>query len=504
MTQTTITDSSSTSPSLTERSPDSVGTIDTAPEPKLVRNLARSVFHLLGRYGAMTLLSGLGTIAITRLLGPSSYGEYAAAVATWAVLGAAADFGFTLMLSRDLPHIDVSHRTILRAAYEVAIGWSSLLALVMVALAFTAGVTSTRGLALLVLAPSMIFNGLNPARILFLVRHRTATLLKLDVLTTFVQVIATVMIAALGLGVVAIAAALSLGSIINSVVIAVAANRFLEPATGEPFARRDLIRRSVPLGMLSIMTKVYLMIDLVLLGWLVTGSKLGDYAAASKLLTVLATIAGVVVAGALPAISSLVGRPHDLEQLVRKVCAWLAVGAMPIFVGVAVFAPVIVGVLLGHKYSGVVPLLRILCVAGVIGVMNNLLGNLMIAFRKTRALFLQTAAAIVVNVAGNIILVPRFGVYASAWLTGACEVLVCLAALASLAREIDLLACVTSTVRPLLAVVAAAAVGLLLAQWTAVAVVASTGCFVALVLVLDAWPAEFRVKALAADLRRVD
>jgi O-antigen/teichoic acid export membrane protein len=473
-------------------------------QPKLVQNLARSIMHLVGRFGIMTLLAGLSTIAITRLLGPASYGQYGSAIATWTVLGATADFGFSLMLSRDLPHLNGPHRPVLRSAYEVATAWSSVLAIAMVGLAFSAGVTSTRGLALLLLSPSMIFNGLNPARIFFLVRHRTGTLLRLDVITTSLQVAATVALAAFGLGVDVIAAALSLGSILNNVIIAVAADKLLEPSAVTRIGRRDLIRRSVPLGMLAIMTRVYLMIDLVLLGWLVSGPRLGDYAAASKLLTVLATIAGVVVAGALPAISSLVARAADLERLICRIWAWLVVGVMPIFVAVALFAPLLVRVLLGHSYVGAVPLVRILCLAGAVSVLNNLLGSLMIAFRKTRGLFLQNLAAIVTNVTGNLILVPKFGVVASAWLTVACEVLVCLAELAVIGREVHLRSCLATSVRPATAVIVAAVIALLLERWTILAAATFSASFIVLVSALRAWPADFRVAAIVADLRRAE
>ncbi len=477
-----------------------VGQADGAPEPKLVSNVARSVLNLVGRFGAITFLSGLSTIAITRLLGPAGYGQYAAAVATWAVLGATADLGFSLMLSRDLPHLTGSHRATLRAAYEVATAWSSVLAVVMVGLAFSAGITSTRGVALLLLAPSMVFNGLNPARVFFVVRHRTGQLLRLDVITTFLQVVATVLVAALGFGVDAIIAALSAGSIVNGIVVALAAHRLLEPSDVRRIGRRDLIRRSVPLGMLAIMTKVYLTIDLVLLGWLVSGSRLGDYAAASKLLTVLATVAGVVMSGALPAISSLTGRPRDLERLVGRIWTWLAVGVVPIFAAVALFAQPLIVLLLGHSYVHAAPLLRILSLAGGVSVVNSLLGNLMIAFRKTKALFVQNTAAIVTNVTGNLLLVPRFGVTASAWLTAATELLVGLAAMAVIAREVDLGPSLAASVRPAIAVIVSGAVALLLRRWTLPAAAASSASFVLLITALRAWPADFRIRAVVGDL----
>ena len=62
----------------------------------------------------------------------------------------------------------------------------------------------------------------------------------------------------------------------------------------------QVIRRSAPLGVLAVMTKVYLLGDLVLLGWLVSGDSLGEYAAAARMLALLATVAALVVNAALP------------------------------------------------------------------------------------------------------------------------------------------------------------------------------------------------------------
>src|SRR5436309_2887969 len=110
---------------------------------------------------------------LARVLGSTGYGVYGSAVATSALLGAMADFGFGMMLSRDMAEDSARHRPLLRSAYEVASGWSLILALAMVVMAIAAPITSPRGVALLVLAPSMAFNGLNPARIFFVVTYRT-------------------------------------------------------------------------------------------------------------------------------------------------------------------------------------------------------------------------------------------------------------------------------------------------------------------------------------------
>ena len=135
----------------------------------------------------------------------------------------------------------------------------------------------------------MMFNGLNPAIGVFVAAYETKRLLHISVWTTAVQSVLCVSVAALGFGVVAVAATVSLMSIVTSVLIAVAAHRTLLPATPTTSPQRvALVKRSAPLALLAVLTRAYGMIDLVLLGWYVTGPRLGDYAVASKVLTVLA------------------------------------------------------------------------------------------------------------------------------------------------------------------------------------------------------------------------
>jgi O-antigen/teichoic acid export membrane protein len=470
----------------------------------LAQRVAGSALNLVGQFGALTVLSTLSTIAITRLLGPSGYGVYGSAVATSALLGAMADFGFGMMLSRDMAEEKAGHRALLRSAYEVASGWSLILALAMVVMAFAAPITSQRGLALLVLAPSMAFNGLNPARVFFVVTYQTTKLVRMDVLTTLAQVLVTIAVAAAGLGPVAVAATVSIGSIVNNVIIALMAERMLGPAGAERFSRRELIRRSAPLGLLSIMTKVYLTIDLVLLGWYVTGPRLGDYAAASKILTVIAGLSGVVMGGALPALASKARVRDELRRLTERVWHWLMVGAVPLFVALALFAPLMVRIALGERYHGAVPLIRILCIAGAITVVSNLVGNVMVAVRRMRPLFIQNSAAIALNIAGNVILIPRYGVYAAAWMTAATEALVCAGSLFSLRHELDFARLVRVSVRPALATLIAAAVAVPLDRWQLIAAPVAACVFLLALSLLHAWPTEFhpaRLLPAGASLR---
>jgi O-antigen/teichoic acid export membrane protein len=434
----------------------------------LAKRVAGSALNLVAQFGFITLLSGLTTIVITRLLGPSEYGAYGFAVATFTLLGATADLGFSLMLSRDMAQESSNHRALLRTAYEVGSIWSIVLALIMAGLAFAAPLSSQRGMALLVLAPAMAVSGLNPARIFFVVTYRTRTLVIIDVVIALVQAGVTVVLAALGLGPVALAASVSVGSIVNNLIVAVAAHRMLGPSPVKRLGRIDIVRRSVPLGLMSIMTKVYFSIDLVLLGWFVTGPQLGNYAAASKLLGVTAGLAGAVV------------------------------GAVPMFLGIGLFAPLIVQITIGQRYATAVPLIRILCLAGLITGMSNLIGIIQVARRQTRALFVQNGVAMLFNIAGNVLLIPRYGAYASAWMTLATEVLVCSLGMFSLRREVSFGDLLAVSRRPGLALCSACVVGVILIRWQWIAAVSSGIVLLLAMTILHAWPQEFRPARLLA------
>src|SRR4051812_26355796 len=88
-------------------------------ERPLASKVASSAFGMGIRRVLTTLLSGLSTAVVARLLGPDEYGQLASAIATWTLVLAASDFGFSLALGRDMA-LDVERRgRLMRAAFEM-------------------------------------------------------------------------------------------------------------------------------------------------------------------------------------------------------------------------------------------------------------------------------------------------------------------------------------------------------------------------------------------------
>jgi O-antigen/teichoic acid export membrane protein len=464
---------------------------ELSTEAPLSSRIAGSAMGLAGRRVAMTLLSGLSTAIVARLLGPAGYGQLASALATWTLILAASDFGFTLALGRDLATRIPQRGRLLRSAFELQSLWSVLLALMMALVALASSLDSTRGQVLLVLAPSVAFAGLGGARQVFTVLYSQRTVVLIDLAVIVVQVALMIVAAAAGLGAIAVAAVICCCYILNAVLVAIAAVRLMRTERPEPGMRRWLLARVAPLGLMAFLSTAYLTVDLVLLGWLVSGSSLGDYAAASKILLLLATLPGILVGAALPGFASHVANGRDLEGLAARVWHWLMVVAAPAFVAVCLFAPTVITLTVGSKYHGAIQLLRVLTLAGMIGVASMFFGTILIAKSVVRPLLAQNAVALLVNVVGNLLLVPRVGVIASAWLTVATEAIVCIGALLLLRRDFDIRRMAGVSGRPVVALAAVVVVGIALNGLPAIGIPACAIVFLAVLLTLGAWPAEF-------------
>jgi O-antigen/teichoic acid export membrane protein len=114
--------------------------------------VAGSAAVLVVRRALVMILSAVSTVVIARILGVGDFGVLSAALTTYGLALAAADFGFSLVIGRDLAATPAGAGRLLRTAYRVQIAWSSLLTIAFLAVAVAAGLSDTRGQALAILA----------------------------------------------------------------------------------------------------------------------------------------------------------------------------------------------------------------------------------------------------------------------------------------------------------------------------------------------------------------
>jgi O-antigen/teichoic acid export membrane protein len=447
----------------------------------------------LASVAALRQILGTGILALTaavvaRALGAADFGVYAGGIAAYNLALAFTDFGFGVVATREMAKHPGQEDRLLGTIMQVQVMWSTLVAAgLLVTGLLSAG---TRGGVMMVLCPAVLISGLTAARQIFVVRYRAAPLLVVDIGTAVLQGTAMIGLALLGAGILAVAAALSISVIVNVLLVVALARHMISPGKPRAADRVAILRMAIPVGVASLLASLYFTIDQVLLGWLVSSRQLGEYAAAVRLLSLLVTIPGFVMAAGIPGLARSATDRATLSRFAGRLAHWLAVTALPLSIGLMVFARPVVEVVFGHAYAESASLVRILMTAGVLALVSNVLGNVLLSLHVVRTMLIFNVLSLSVNVAGNLLLVPRYGVTASAWLTTACELIVVSYGVVALRHRLSYRIVLAAVVRPLIATVLGATVALALGPSKPYAAPSAIGTFLLAVLALRAWPSE--------------
>lgn len=464
----------------------------TAIDDALAGKVGGSAKTLLVRKVFTMALGALTTGVLARVFGVADFGAYSAALAAFYIAVTAADLGFSSVLLRDLGISGADAGRLVRTAIRVMSAWSVVPAAILVGLAVAAGLHSGRGQALALFGLGLPVAGFSLLRPVFIASYETRTLAKLDMSLAVVQSVALIAVAAAGFGVVGVAAAMVATTGLTTLVVARRGFRLLRGRDGRASGHRGVFRTAAPVGLSSLLATLYFSIDLVLLGWLVSEHQLGLYAVGVKVLSILVVIPATVLTAALPGFSEADG-PDAVGRIAARAWHWLLALALPLSAAVFVFAEQVVLVLFGPDFEDGVMALRVLTLASIVAILASILGMLLIAQRRIKQQIALTVAMLAFNVVGNVLLVPTYGIMASAWTTVVTEILACSGAILILRGHVTGLPALRVTLRPLLAVLAASTAGYALLDTPLVAIGVAAVTYVALVLGLRAWPSELRI-----------
>jgi len=480
-------------------------TVPTTPEPRehdegtLMARLTSGTARMASATGLRQVLT-TGLLVITastvaRCLGPLNFGEYAGGTAAFNLTNSLIDLGFSLVLVREMTHRVEDRGRLMGAAIQSQFLWSLVLTAFLVVSGITAG--GTRGAVMLALSPAVALSGLGVSRQIFNVRFHATPLLILDVSTNVVQCLVMIGLALAHAPVIALALNMSFFSCLTGAVALLMARKVVRIKLAERHEVWRFLRTAMPLGFASVLASLYFTIDQTLLGWLVTPKALSQYAIAVRLLTLVVTIPGFVMTAAVPGLARTSSDRAQLSRFAATVSHWIAVTALPLGIGVAVFARPAVLLLFGPAYLGAVPLVRILMLAALLSFASNVLGITLMTLSIVRPQIVFNSISLAINVAGNLILAPRYGVIASAWLTVACEGIAVSYGLVTLRRRLSYRALIVQLWRPCAVAGGAGLVGVLLGGRDVVAIVAVVFLFLAAMTVFRAWP-----DILSAQVRR--
>jgi O-antigen/teichoic acid export membrane protein len=183
---------------------------------------------------------------------------------------------------------------------------------------------------------------------------------------------------------------------------------------------RGLLRRALPLGLVSAMTILYLRADLFLVAALAGASEAGFFQSAFRLFEATFVVSGGVAAGTFPLLASRFG-DRGFETLARFVLGLLVLLSAPIALVFSLAPGPILGLIYGEGFQGGARPLSFLGLALVAVFANALTTHLLVASGRSRRLVLSIAVRLAVGVALDLVLIPRWGAAGAAFAVLAAE-----------------------------------------------------------------------------------
>lgn len=379
--------------------------------PSRPGRVARNIVILSGGQAASWLLGILWFLVVPRRLGPSAIGEFVIAMATAGVLGIVVNQGATQLVTREVARDPSSASRLVGGAIVMKLAIALPACFGMLLYIHIAGFGSDRAVLIWLATTSVIATSVTT------VFGAAFTGLERMEYLAFGGLVANSLLNVLGVGLV-----LAGGRVLALMELAVALS-VCAVALNVYWARRlygialrgawrvalHVLRAGVSFWIGGLFFAVYLWIDLVLLSLLVPARVVGWYGVPTELFGALLVVASIVCTAWFPRIASA----HAISEAVMRDTARPAVEviivlSLPIACGTALVARPLVALVYGPAFSGAVPVLTILGACTVPTFFNMMADQILAAQGRQASWVKVIAVATVLNIAANLVLIPRF------------------------------------------------------------------------------------------------
>jgi O-antigen/teichoic acid export membrane protein len=179
---------------------------------------------------------------------------------------------------------------------------------------------------------------------------------------------------------------------------------------------RQVLRETSVFNIYPVIANIYDRIDVVLLSALAGSLAVGIYAAPYRILNAIQILPFALMSALLPAISGITGNGNDQQLCSRMTGFFYSLALFPVL-GITLLARPLVLLLLGNSFAESTPVLMILIWATIPMFVNFGLNTFLLARSHEKKFLRTTVVCAVVNIAANIILIPRFSYFAAAAVT---------------------------------------------------------------------------------------
>ncbi len=234
----------------------------------------------------------------------------------------------------------------------------------------------------------------------------------------------------LGVGIVGILWLATLSNVLNfAVTLALSWKYQSYRLRWDPVFWKSVLQRSWPVGVSIAFNLVYFKADSFILSRVRDLSEVGIYGAAYRVLEILITVPFIYAGILLPILSQMRAKKDTTQfsAIISRSLELMLVLCVPLVIGTWALGPQLMTAIAGQDFvnSGVV--LRILVLAVAIIYFNTVTTHAIVALQAQRKMLPFYVFVAIVTLTGYLVLIPRYGIWAAAWLTVFSELIICLA-----------------------------------------------------------------------------
>ena len=366
----------------------------------------------------VTLIVG---IYVARYLGPDRYGQLNYAISFILIITPIAALGLEQIVIRNLVDENDKHNEILGTALLLKLMAALLLLGLLLSIFSFSSADRLSNILVFIIAFSLVFQALNVIDFFF----RAIVMSKFAVYARSVSMLAAAVLKVLFIllkkDLVYLAAVLSVESLVLALGLVCVYKKQNLRVSDWRFSleqARDLLGDSWPLLLSGVAVSVYMRIDQVMIKNLIDNAAVGNYAVAVRLSEAWYFIPTIITSSLFPAIVNAKGRSEALYQArLQRLYALMTWLALAISVPVSFLAGDIIRVMFGSQYQAASVALRLYIWSSIFVFLGSAGGKYLVTENFTRISFVSTFTGTIVNVALNLIFIPKYGISGAAMAT---------------------------------------------------------------------------------------
>ncbi len=189
---------------------------------------------------------------------------------------------------------------------------------------------------------------------------------------------------------------------------------------------KKVFAQSISVGGMILFSSIYFKSDSVILSLMKPAAVLSIYAVPYKILEVFIAFPQMFMAPVFAFMASEIKKEQmgNFTRMFQKSLDFLILAGLPIIPGALFLSQKIIPLYVGARYANSVDILKILSFAIFLSFIGSSFIFVVLLFKKQTYLLVWNIFLSIFNISLNLIFIPRYSYYASAWITVATEALV--------------------------------------------------------------------------------